>query len=109
MLKPLLGSGKKEKILLFIFTHVESYAREIARAFNFNLNTVQSQLLNLEIGGILYSKTKGKVRLFGINPRYPFKKEMEELLKKALIFVPDDEKRKFYTPRLRPRRTGKPL
>ena len=109
MLKPLLGSEKKEKILLFIFTHVESYAREIARAFNFNLNTVQSQLLNLERGGVLYSKTKGKVRLFGINPRYPFKKEMEELLKKVLTFVPEDEKRKFYAPRLRPRRTGKPL
>ena len=109
MLEPLVGSGKKEKILLFIFTHVESYAREIARVFNFNLNTVQNQLLNLERGGILYSKIKGKVRLFGINPRYPFKKEMEELLKKALIFVPEDEKMKFYTPRLRPRRTGKPL
>jgi predicted transcriptional regulator len=109
MLEPLLGSEKKEKILLFIFTHVESYAREIARTFKFNLNTVQNQLLNLERGGILYSKMRGKVRLFGINPRYPFKKEMEELLKKTLIFVPEDEKRYFYTPRLRPRRTGKPL
>ncbi|MDO9465598.1 MAG: hypothetical protein Q7J67_09935 [bacterium] len=109
MLESLLGSEKKEKILLFIFTHVESYAREIARTFNFNLNTVQNQLLNLERGGILYSKLRGKVRLFGINPRYPFKKEMEELLKKSLIFVPEDEKRRLYTPRLRPRRTGKPL
>jgi len=109
MLEPLLESEKKEKILLFILTHVESYAREIATAFNFNLYTVQNQLLNLERGGILYSKMKGKVRLFGINPRYPFKKEMEGLLEKVLEFVPEEEKRKFYTPRLRPRRTGKPL
>jgi len=51
---------------------------------------------------------RGKVRLFGINPRYPFKKELEALLKRALTFLPADEKVKFYTPRLRPRRTGKP-
>ena len=109
MLEPLLESEIKEKILLFIFTHVESYAREIVKAFVFNLDTVQNQLLNLERGGVLYSKIKGKVRLFGINPRYPFKKELEQLLKKVLDFVPEDEKKKFYTPRLRPRRTGKPL
>ena len=109
MLEPLLESEKKEKILLFIITHVESYAREIAKVFGFNLNTVQNQLLNLERGGVLYSKVKGKVRLFGVNPRYPFKKELEALLRKVLTFVPEDERNKFYTPRLRPRRTGKPL
>ncbi len=109
MLEPLLESEKKEKILLFILTHVETYAREIARVFGFNLNTVQNQLLNLERGGVLYSKVKGKVRLFGINPRYPFKKELEALLRKVLTFVSEDERNKFYTPRLRPRRTGKPL
>ena len=35
MLEPLLESEKKEKILLFILTHVESYAREIAKVFDF--------------------------------------------------------------------------
>ena len=109
MLEPLFESEKKEKILLFILTHVESYAREITKVLGLNFNTVQNQLLNLEKGGVLYSKTKGKVRLFGINPRYPFKKELEQLLKKALDFIPEDEKKKFYSPRLRPRRTGKPL
>jgi predicted transcriptional regulator len=109
MLEPLLNSEKKEKILLYLYTHGESYAREIARAFQFNLNSVQNQLLNLENGGILYSKHKGKVRLFGMNPRYPFKKELEALLDKVLTFVPEKEKETFYKPRLRPRRTGKEL
>lgn len=109
MLEPLFNSDKKEKILLFIHTNGESYAREIANKFQFYLNTVQNQLLNLEKGGVLYSKLKGKVRLFGINPRYPFKKELIALLEKALIFIPEEEKEKFYKPRLRPRRTGKPL
>ncbi|MFQ6084382.1 MAG: hypothetical protein ACE5WD_13635 [Candidatus Aminicenantia bacterium] len=109
MLEPLFESEKKEKILLYLYTHREAYAREIANAFQFHLNTVQNQLLNLEKGGVLYSKFKGKVRLFGINPRYPFKKELEALLEKVLIFIPEEEKEKFYRPRLRPRRTGKPL
>jgi DNA-binding transcriptional ArsR family regulator len=109
MLEPLLESGPKEKVLLYLFTHGESYAREIARAFGLYGNTVQYQLLKLESGGVLYSKVKGRVRLFGINPRYPFKQELEALLKKALAFVPEDERDRFFRPRLRPRRTGKPL
>ena len=109
MLEPLFGSEKKEKILLYLYTHGESYAREIASAFRFHLNTVQNQLLTLESGGVLYSKLKGKVRLFGMNPRYPFKKELEALLEKVLKFIPEEEKEKFYKPRLRPRRTGKEL
>lgn len=109
MLEPLLESEKKEKILMYLYTHGEAYPREIARIFHFYLNTVQNQLLKLERGGLLYSRLKGKVRLFGINPRYPFKKELELLLEKALTFLPEEEKEKFYKPRLRPRRSGKPL
>ena len=109
MLEPLFESEPKEKVLLYIHTHGESYAREIARAYGFYGNTVQYQLLKLEGGGVLYSKLKGRVRLFGINPRYPFKKELEALLEKALAFVPEEERDRLYRPRLRPRRTGKPL
>ncbi len=109
MLEPLLSSEKKEKILLYLYTHGEAYAREISRVFQFNLNSVQNQLLNLENGGVLYSKLRGNVRLFGMNPRYPFKKELEALLDKVLQFIPGEEKETFYNPRLRPRRTGKEL
>ena len=109
MLKPLFESESKEKALLYLYTHGESYCGEIARAFGFYGNTVQYQLLKLESGGVLYSKLKGRVRLFGINPRYPFKKELEALLGKALSFVPEEEMDRLYRPRLRPRRTGKPL
>jgi len=109
MLEALFESEKKEKILFFIYSHGEGYAREIARMFQFNLNTVQNQLLKLESHGVLFSRLKGKVRLFGFNPRYPFKKELEALLKKAMMFLPESEVRRCYFPRLRPRRTGKPL
>jgi DNA-binding transcriptional ArsR family regulator len=109
MLEPLFESEAKEKALLYLYTHGESYPREIARALGLYGNTVQYQLLKLESGGVLYSKLKGRVRLFGFNPRYPFKKELEALLEKSLSFVPEEEKQRLYMPRLRPRRTGKPL
>jgi DNA-binding transcriptional ArsR family regulator len=109
MLEPLFESESKEKALLYIYTHGESYPREIARSLGLYVNTVQYQLLKLENGGVLYSKLKGRVRLFGINPRYPFKKELEALLEKTLAFIPGSERERLYAPRLRPRRTGKPL
>jgi predicted ArsR family transcriptional regulator len=98
MLEALFESEKKEKILFFLYSHGESYAREIARAFRFNVNTVQNQLSNLEEHGILYSRITGRVRLFGFNPRYPFKKELEALLKKAMMYLPEDEVRRYYFP-----------
>jgi len=109
MLKAIFGSDKKGKILLYLYTNGESHPREIAKIFSFYLNGVQKHLLNMERDSILYSKFKGKVRLFGLNPRYPFKRELELLLEKILKFIPQEEKEKFYLPRLRPRRTGKPL
>ncbi len=109
MLEPLLESESKEKILLYLVTHGESYPSEIARTLGLYVNTVQYQLLKLEGGGVLYSKLKGRTRLFGFNPRYPFKRELEALLVKALSFVPEEELDRLYRPRLRPRRTGKPL
>ncbi len=109
MLEQLFESEAKEKVLFYLHTHGESYPREIARSLGLNVNTVQYQLLKLEGGGVLYSKLRGRIRLFGMNPRYPFKKELEALLEKALAFVPEEERARLYCPRLRPRRTGKPL
>ena len=109
MLEPLLDSDVKEKALLYICVNGESYPREIAKAFGCNLNTVQNQLLNLEKGAVLYSKLRGKVRLFGFNPRYPFRKEILALLEKALAFYPENEKSRVSGVRLRPRQTRKPL
>jgi DNA-binding transcriptional ArsR family regulator len=109
MLEPLLESQAKEKILLYLYTHAESYPREIARDLRLYVNTVQYQLLKLEKGGVLYSRLRGKVRLVGIDPRYAFRKELEALLAKVLSFVPESERERLYRPRLRPRRTGKPI
>ena len=109
MLKSIFGSERKGRILMFIHVRGESYPTEIGRALGYYLNSVQNQLSNLEREGVLYSKLKGNVRLFGMNPRYPFKRELEALLEKALTFVPPEERTRIYMRRTRPRLSKKPL
>lgn len=105
VLEPLFESDKKEKILFFLYSHGEGYAREIARVFGFNLNTVQNQLQKLERHGILSSRLKGKLRIYSFNPRYPLREELEALLKKAMMYLPEKEIKKYYWPHLQTRRS----
>lgn len=109
MLVPLLGSKGSEKVLIFIAVRDEGYAREISQFFDMDLSTIQNQLDKFELGGILASATKGRTRLYTFNPRYPFLKELKQLLDKALSFYPEDEREKLLMERRRPRRRGKPL
>jgi len=109
MIESLLGSKTKEKILLYIYTNKEGYAREISDLFEYALDPVQKQLNKLEDNGVLISRKRGRTNSFSINPRFPFKKELEALLEKVLYFTSKTEKDRYFNPRLRPRRRGKPL
>ena len=109
MLKPILDNPVKERILLAILVRKEVYARDVSSIFGCYLLSVQNQLKKLEKGGVLVSRMKGRTRLYTFNPRYPFLDELKKLLQKALTFISDTEKEKYYSPRLRPRRAGKPL
>ncbi|MDD8010315.1 MAG: winged helix-turn-helix domain-containing protein [Acidobacteriota bacterium] len=109
MLEALLESPVKEKLLLYLLVNEGSYPNEIARNFSFNLNAVQYQLKKLEKAGVLYSRLRGRVRLYGLDPRYPFRKELQALLQKAFDFLSDAEKDKSFIRRRRPRLPGKPL
>jgi DNA-binding transcriptional ArsR family regulator len=109
VLVPLLGSPAKEAVLLYVLTHEEAYPSEMAAALGRALVVVQNQLSRLEDGGVVVSRLRGKVRLYQLNPRYPFRTELERLLWRALEFYPADERERLYTPRLRPRRAGKPV
>src|ERR1700690_603498 len=109
MLEPLLGSKGSERVLIFISAGNEGYAREIFRFYETDLHPIQHQLDKLEAGGILVSHTKGRTRLYTFNPRYPFLKELKELLDKAILFYPEEEREKLVMNRRRPRRRGKTL
>jgi len=109
MLEAILGSLSIERVLLFIFSRDEGYAREIARFFETDLDPIQKQLDKLEAGGVLRSRSAGRTRLYSLNPRCPFMKELKPLLAKVMTFCPADLKERLIMNRRRPRRRGKPL
>lgn len=109
MLESLFGSVNRERVLIFLYARGEGYAREIARFFKTDLDPVQKQLERLEFGGIIYSKSVGKTRIYTLNPRYSFQSELKALLEKALSFYPTEEKEELTLARQRPRRKDKPL
>ena len=109
MLEALFGSINRERVLLYILAREEGYAREIARFYKTDLDPIQKQLERLEIGNILFSRPAGKTILYKLNPRFPFLKELIELLKKILDFYPEDIKNLLLYYRKRPRRKNKSL
>ena len=109
MLETIFKSKDKEQILLYLSVRNEGYAREIAKYYSSSLSSVQKQLDKLEAGNILSSKTFGRTRMYLFNPRYPFLKELTNLLNKAFQFLPYEEQNKLKMNRKRPRRKGKPL
>ena len=109
MLDLLFGNATAEKVLLYIQRYEEGYAKAIADTFDdVSLSMVQQQLARFERAGLLVSVLKGRTRLFLWNPRYPFLSDVRSLLGKALRLLPATERRRYFSQRRRPRRSGKP-
>ena len=108
MLKAIIGSENRERVLIFILARDQGYATEIARFFDVDLFAIQKQLERLEVGGVLVNHTAGRTRLYQFNPRYAFLNELKSLLEKAISFYPDEVKEGLLMNRRRPRRSGKP-
>ena len=109
MLEGLFGNATAEKVLLYLEQYGEGYAKGIADTFDdLTLSMVQRQLERFERAGLLASQLVGRTRLFTWNPRYAFLAEVRALLAKALSRLPDQERRRYFSQRRRPRRTGKP-
>lgn len=109
MLKPLIGSTARERVLIFILVRGSGYAREIADFFQLGLNQVQRQLDTLESGSVLVSRTIGRTRNYEFNPRYAFLAELRKLLERALSYYPGNVQEDLTMNRRRPRRRSKPL
>lgn len=110
MLEGIFGNASAEKVLLYMEEYEEGYATAIARVFDdLSLSMIQLQLDRFERSGALISSLKGRTRLYFWNPRYPFRKELRALLRKALEQLPSAERKRFHVERRRPRRAGKPL
>ncbi len=109
MLESLVGNNTAEKVLLYIANYGDGYTSGIAQTFGLPKTQVRNQLIKLEAGGVLVGRTVGNMRIFQLNPRCLYKKELEALLEKVLSLVPNKDKEKYYRQRRRPRRTGKEL
>ena len=109
VLGPILGSVEAEKALAYIVARGSGYASEIAGFYDSNLRGIQKQLDKLEHGGVLISRKVGRTRVYELNPRYPFKTKVRELIEEAIAFYPRDLRARLLVRRERPRRRGKPL
>jgi DNA-binding transcriptional ArsR family regulator len=110
VLEGIFGNASAERVLLYLEQYGEGYATAIARTFDgLSLNMAQRQLDRFERAGALASSLKGRTRLYSWNPRYPFRRELRALLRKALEQLPETERKRYFSDRRRPRRAGKPL
>lgn len=109
MLEAVVGSEGAERVMLFLAAREKGYAKEIADTYQMPVSNVQKQLERMERDGLLVNTKAGRTRIYQINPRYAFKKEVEALLAKALSVAPRSLQDKLKYNRRRPRRAGKPL
>ena len=109
MLEPILGSANSERVLLYILARHQGYDREIARFFGSDPDSIQKQLVKFETGGVLITRQAGRTVLYQFNPRYPFLRPLQALLRSALNFYPEKLREELLANRRRPRRRGKPL
>jgi DNA-binding transcriptional ArsR family regulator len=109
MLEALLGNKTKEQVLLFLYVYKEGYAKQIQRILELPLRSIQLQLKSLEQNGLLVAKKQDRAIVYSLNSRYFFYQEIISLLEKLLSALPEKIRREKYTPRLRPRRQGKPI
>ena len=109
MLEGIFGNASAEKVLLYVEQYEEGYATAIARCFDgLTLHMAQRQLERFERAGVLVSSLKGRTRMYSWNRRYPFNQELRSLLAKALLQLPAEDRKRYFSERRRPRRAGKP-
>ena len=110
MLEVLFGGKTKERVLQYLLAKEEGYIRGIASFYNTSASVVKLQIDKLEQGSVIIGKDAGNTKMYRLNPRYPFLKELISLLERAReSYSPDELQRLMNRDRARPRRKGKPL
>lgn len=110
MLHSLFGNKNVERILLFLFVNECGYGTQIQTLLRIPLTPIQKALHRLEKGGVIQSHYQGKTKMVQWNPAYPFRSELETLLKKAYTLLPAEEKKRYcyiHKPRLTAKEEGK--
>lgn len=76
----LFGSPARTDALVAIGRLGESYARELAALFKREPTEIRRALASLEDAGIIVSRLRGRTRLVTLNPRFPAKDALLQLL-----------------------------
>ena len=109
MLEGLFGNKTAEKVLIHIFHQGESHASAIANDFNLALNPIIGQLNRFEEAGVLSSKLVGRARIYSFNPKSPYTRPVQDIIKIAYESISLKDREKLFSTRRRPRRKGKPV
>jgi hypothetical protein len=107
VLEAVFGTAATAQCLMFIEAYGSGYARRIATTFGVPQTGIYRQLRRLEAEGVLLSRSVGRTRLFEFNTRNPTVRRLAEFLAAEIEALPDDEIKRYYRQRQRPRRTGK--
>jgi len=108
MYPDLFGSKTAEAVILYLGYLGEGYPRAIAKKLSLSPSQVDRTMKRLEAGGLVVGKFVGQARVYELNPRLAFKKELIAMVDKIMTSMPEVEREKFIE-RRRPRRTGKQL
>jgi DNA-binding transcriptional ArsR family regulator len=109
VLEGIFGNRTAERVLLYLEQYGEGYGRGIAATFeDVSVSMAIAQLKRFEAAGILVSRRQGRTLVFSWNPRSLFVADLRALLRKALEALPEAERKRYFSARRRPRRSGKP-
>ena len=73
----------------------QCYGTQIQSLLDVPLTPIQKGLQRLEKEGVINSHFEGKTRVYQFNHSYPFRFELETLLKKAYTLLPSQEKKRY--------------
>ena len=110
MLDILFGSKNAERVLQFLLARNSAYAREIALFYDVSPSVIKKQLEKFETGSIIVGRDIGNIRIYELNQRNPFIKELTALLiKSRSTYEPEKRAKLVRKDRSRPRSKNKPL
>ncbi len=83
-----LRSKITQRILNYFFINPQEslYVNELSRKLSLDKRNLVKKIKELESEGILESNTRGNLRLYSINRKYPLYKEYERIVLKAVGF-----------------------
>lgn len=85
MLEALFSSRVRVQLLTFFLMNpgANVHARALVQKLGVHYNAVWKELLHLEQAGVLLSETRGKTKLYRLNPQYPILPELRAIVLKT--------------------------